>query len=65
MTRCPTCKKNLQDLKTKAEAMFAEIAGCLDEDGEWTSPRGNGVNSAEAFETATAFMELIVKATEN
>lgn len=36
-----------------------EIIACLAEDGEWTTPRGNGVNSAEAIEVIDAVWDIV------
>lgn len=49
----------LEELKSKAEDLYAKIERCAEEDQEWTSPRGNGTNPFEASEAALAFIELI------
>jgi hypothetical protein len=49
----------LKELKKEAETLMVEIELAHDNDEEWTSPRGNGVNSSEAYETARAFITLI------
>ena len=49
----------VKELKRQARKHLADIKKCLRQDGEWTSPRGNGVNSAEALEVAETFVALI------
>lgn len=51
----------IQKLKQLSQKMLEEIKAAMEEDGEWTSPQGNGVNSFEAFEVAYSFNELIKK----
>ena len=54
----------LTQLKKKSAALRKAIEKCLDQDSEWTSPRGNGTSAFEAIEAAIAFDELIQKTKE-
>jgi hypothetical protein len=52
-------KLTVKEVKREAEKLYRQILDCLDKDSEWTSPRGNGVYSGAAYQTASAFMALI------